>query len=297
MTNKLKMVLNLPCQEAFIGLLNTTVPICQIAGHLALDISKFPKSASSSQMWRQYHEMCLQPEHDPELLYFSAEGSSDQFDLRHRDSHEQGTTTSMAAELATDGSPIPTCRAVDGHHDGASSAAGPTTSKMDPTPRPVGHGTPRGPAEQSHQTMCSREDAPLWESKRKLRQVPDVREKVEVVRRRRSMDRPGILQAAATAIAFIFNSLELPGQSSTPSLGTDATSSTAPPPPGPPGPKALTGSKSSAETTSQGTATPLTTATRQPRGAKPKNSSKKRSTPTEEVEEVESSEYEWEQIG
>ena len=76
-----------------------------------------------------------------------------------------------------------------------------------------------------------------------------------------------------------------------------ATSSTAPPPPGPPGPKALTGSKSSAETTSQGTATPLSTATRQPRGARPKNSSKKRSTPTEEVEEVESSEYEWEQIG
>ena len=221
MTNKLKMVLNLPCQEAFIGLLNTTVPICQIAGHLALDISKFPKMASSSQMWRQYHEMCLQPGHDPELLYFSAEGSSDQFDLRHRDSHEQGTTTSMAAELAKDGSPVSACRAVDGHYDGASSAAGPTTSKMDPTPRPVGHGTPRGPAEQSHQTMCSREDAPLWESKRKLRQVPDVREKVEVVRRRRSMDRPGILQAAATAIAFIFNSLELPGQSSTPSLDTD----------------------------------------------------------------------------
>ena len=203
--------------------------------------------------------MCLQPDHDPDssISLQKAQAINSIHDTVI--SHEQGTTTSMAAELANDGSPIPTCRDVDGHHDGASSAAGPTTSKMDPTPRPVGHGTPRGPAEQSHQTMCSREDAPLWESKRKLRQVPDVREKVEVVRRRRSMDRPGILQAAATAIAFIFNSLELPGQSSTPSLGTDGNFF-----------------ESSAETTSQGTATPLTTATRQPRGARPKNSSKKR---------------------
>ena len=89
MTNKLKMVLNLPCQEAFLGLLNITVPICQIAGHLALDISRFPKMASSSKMWGHYHEMCLQPDHDPDLLHFSAEGSSNQFDSRRCDSHEQ----------------------------------------------------------------------------------------------------------------------------------------------------------------------------------------------------------------
>ena len=171
-------------------------------------------------MWRQYHEMCLQPEHDPELLYFSAEGSSDQFDLRHRDSHEQGTTTSMAAELATDGSPIPTCRDVDGHHDGASSAAGPTTSKMDPTPRPVGHGTPRGPAEQSTKP-CAHEKMHRYGNRSGSFAKCLMCEKSGSGPKTKIDGQTWYLQATATAIAFIFNSFELPGQSSTPSLGTD----------------------------------------------------------------------------
>ena len=189
MTNKLKMVLNLPCQEAFIGLLNITVPTCQIAGRLALDISRFQKMASSLQMRRRNHEMCLQPEYDPELLH-SAESSSNQFDHQRRDSHEQGQSSNMAAALAGTGQPIPIHRNVDGNGVGANGAAGPATKEVAPSPRSTGYGIVGSPAEQSHQTMCSREDAPLRESQRKLCQMP--RQKVEVVRRRGAMDRPGV---------------------------------------------------------------------------------------------------------
>ena len=222
MSNKLKMVLNLPDQEAYIGLLDITVPICKVAGHLALYINQFPECAAKSNIWSVYHKMCHDPDLDSDLLFANADGSSKtKFADNDHCADEQGPSSTMAVQLEEDGRNSETCRDATSKSHGASSKISDPSEKVADVPGPNGHGGNRSHRAKGQGTMQTRDDAALRQQARQFRQVPPLREEVGVVPRGRKVERSTYAKAALAAIAIVLNGFYVPGEGSSSNLGTD----------------------------------------------------------------------------
>lgn len=219
MTNKLKMVLNLPGQEAYLGLLDTAVPICKVAGHLALDISKFPSQASKSDMWKHYRNMCLEPHADMDLMYVSPDGSSIQQFAQHRHLDEQGRSTTMVVRMEEDGVALSRSRAHSPRQHGPGGADWNSPPEVVGSPGPRRHGCHGSDSPEVQGTMPARDDAEVRQQTRQLREVRPLRKEVEMVTRGRKVDRPSSSKAALAAIALIINGIFVPGQSPQAELG------------------------------------------------------------------------------
>ena len=212
MSNKLKMILNLPGQEAYLGLLDVTVPICKVAGHLALDITKFPENASKSEIWKRFHAICLEPSADSDLLHIPADGSSNTQFAHDHPPDEQGPATEMAVCVAEDG-PLPSrSRDAPAASDDPSCAVRNPAQKMVGSPGSTQPGSHRGHSEEGTRTMQPREHTEVRQQARKLCQVPHVRQEVEMGSRARQVDRPTYAKAAIAALALIINGLYVHGE-------------------------------------------------------------------------------------
>ena len=295
MSNKLKMVLNLPDQEAYIGLLDITVPICKVAGHLALYINQFPECAAKSNIWGVYHKMCHDPDLDSDLLFVNADGSSKPKFVDHDHcADEQGPSSTMAVQLEEDGRNSETCRDATSKSHGASSEISDPSEKVADVPGPNGHGGNRSHRAKGQGTMQTRDDAALRQQARQFRQVPPLREEVGVVPRGRKVERSTYAKAALAAIAIVLNGIYVPGEGRRPTWALTAMPLTPTARASIPTSKSYASSPSPSPLPLQDQATDKRASKK---GARPKASTKRPSATRDgEVEELsdESSEYDWE---
>ena len=218
LSGKLKAVLDFPKQVAHLHALGVSVPVCLVNGHVALNISKFPKSVHELQgIWKELHGMCQTGTADPEFVQPSAFCQLSRSSASYPHAED---ASDMAHGLAENVSAATCSREAVGDGDAPGRQVGHSTSAVAGPSGSHGHGDPRCVDEEGRGSLRASSHPTVGQQAREVRQVPGLRQEVEVGRSRGPMGRlSNLARTAATAIALIIHGSGLRGPITSSELG------------------------------------------------------------------------------
>eukprot|EP00438_Fugacium_kawagutii_P011147 Skav200228 [mRNA] locus=scaffold2352:155227:163374:+ [translate_table: standard] len=198
----------------------TDVPIANVNGHLAIQITKFPQHAHTFQsVWNRLSELSDHDDADVELIRpFELKASSNSTTTTLATGN--ASSTALASSMAPFLDPAVDGRADSGQGHGSSCPSSHSTSTVVGAPGSPADGRKGDPPQDRHVSMSASHIPEVGQQVRQLQQMCDVRQKVDLEQGKRCVGRTfqkGI--ASAAAFTVLLHSLNLSGSSLHPSLG------------------------------------------------------------------------------